>query len=340
MCIRLTIHERKLIKRFRDIYKLSRRKIWEKLWRDHSILYKEYKRNKKRWWHYDPQYAQIRTKQRTYYKKKQTNKIRKNTILENYILDKLQEWRSAETVSWRRNNHDRYIYNENIIISWWSIRKYIDWKYGDYIKYTLLQEKKLQKYKKKAKHWKREWWNIKHRTFIYDRPLTISNPTEYWHFEVDFIESVKWDTAVILVLKDKLTRLSIARKLCNKKSLLVYEELKELIPIHWIKTMTFDNDNWFALHYKLWIPTYFCNTYSSWQKWQVERWNVYYRKFFTKKTELKNISQDDLDIATNYINTLPMKCLNYLSPYEYINKLDIKINNKDYGIVEKSKINL
>ena len=146
MCIRLTIHERKLIKKFRDKEWLSRRKIWEKLWRDHSILHKEYHRNKKRWWHYDPEYAQLRTKQRTYFKKKQTNKIRKNTVLELYILNHLELWKTAECIAWRRNKHDKQKNNQDMTISWLSIRRYINWRYWNYIKYTLLQAKNLKKY--------------------------------------------------------------------------------------------------------------------------------------------------------------------------------------------------
>jgi IS30 family transposase len=90
--------------------------------------------------------------------------------------------------------------------------------------------------------------------------------------------------------------------------------------------MTFDNDNWFARHYALWIPTYFCHTYSSREKWQVENANRGYRKFFPKKTELKNISQKDLDLATDYLNNLPMKCLSYLTPREYIKEFNVNLN--------------
>jgi IS30 family transposase len=106
----------------------------------------------------------------------------------------------------------------------------------------------------------------------------------------------------------------------------VFDALQKIIKDNNIKSMTFDNDNWFAKHYALWIPTYFCHTYSSREKWQIENSNRGYRKFFPKWTILKNISQDDLNEATNYLNNLPMKCLSYLTPYEYINQFIVNLN--------------
>jgi IS30 family transposase len=44
----------------------------------------------------------------------------------------------------------------------------------------------------------------------------------------------------------------------------------------WIKSVTFDNWMEFAKHYLLkniWIKTYFCNPYSSWEKWSIENLN-------------------------------------------------------------------
>lgn len=302
---------------------MSWRKIWYILWRDHSVLSRERKRNKKRWWHYDAEYAWVRAKQRTYWKKKQCKKIRLCNELEGYVYQKLEQWRTAEAVAGRWNNIDRMKYwweKELPTVLWISIRRYINSKYGSYLKYHLKQLKLLKKYKKKAKRGKREWWRIQWRVFINDRPQFIWTKTVRWHCEVDFIVSTQWDSTVLLVIVEKMTRYKRAIKLPSRDSVLVYKCLQKLIDNRGLKSMTFDNDVWFALHYQLSIPTYFCNTYSSWQKWQVERWNRWYRKFFPKKTELKNISQEDIDKASNYVNNYPLKCLGYLTPQEaYMN---------------------
>jgi len=326
MASRLSFYERKRIKYLREIKKDTRREIGIILWRDHSVLSKEYNRNKKRWWHYDPEYANIRTKQRTYWKKKQCKKIRMDNELESYILKKLEIWRTAEKAAGRRNKIDRKICNDRTKTSWISIRRYIDSKFGSYIKYILIQEKKLKKYKKREKRWKRKWGKIKHRIFIDIRPKIIGTKKEIWHFEVDFIESIKWDKTVILTLIDKASRKKFAYKLPDKKSDRVLKILKKIIKKYSVKSMTFDNDNWFAKHYKLWILTYFCHTYSSREKWQVENGNRGYRKFFPKKTKLKNISQKDVDYVTDYLNNLPMKCLSFLTPNEFYEKEISKLN--------------
>lgn len=326
MACRITSRERKRIKTLRENKKLSRRKIGDILWRDHTVLMKEYKRNKKRWWSYDPKYADHKAYVRVHFKKKQCKKIRMNNVLEKYIIEKLEVWWTAEKVAGRWNNIDkgRLVNIENI--SWISIRRYINSRFWSYLKYVLIQEKKLKKYKKRAKRWKRQWGKIKNRIFIDLRPIIIGQKSELWHLEVDFIESVKWDSTVFLVCVDKLSRKKYAVRLPDKKSDRVFNALKKIIKKHDIKSMTFDNDNWFAKHYNLWILTYFCHTYSSREKWQVENANRGYRKFFPKWTILKNISQEDLDLATYYLNNLPMKCLFYLTPYEYINEFIDNLN--------------
>lgn len=317
MACRISSRERKRIKNLRERKKYSRRKIGEILGRDHTVVMKEYKRNKKRWWSYDPEYANHKAYVRVHFKKKQCKKIRMNTVLEKYVMAKLEVWRSAEKVAGRWNNVDRKIFNEIEKITWISIRRYIDSRFWSYLKYTLIQEKKLRKYKKRVKRWKRQWGRIKNRIFIDIRPMIIGQKFESWHLEVDFIESIKGDSTVFLVCVDKTLRKKYAIKLPDKKSDRVFNVLKQIIKDNNIKSMTFDNDNWFAKHYNLWISTYFCHTYSSREKWQVENANRSYRRFFPKWIILKNISQDDLDFATDYLNNLPMKCLSYLTPNEY-----------------------
>jgi len=326
MACRITSRERRRMKNLREKKKYSRRKIADILWRDHTVLMREYKRNRKRWWSYDPKYADHKAYVRAHFKKKQCKKIRMNNVLEKYIIKKLEVGRTAERVAGRWNNVDRKIFNETEVISWISIRRYINSRFWSYLKYVLIQEKKLRKYKKKAKHWKRQWGKIKNRIFIDLRPIIIGLRTEIWHLEVDFIESIKWDSSVLLTCLDKTSRKKYAVRLPDKKSDRVFSALKEIIKDHNIKSMTFDNDNWFARHYNLWIPTYFCHTYSSREKWQVENANRSYRKFFPKKTELKNISQKDLDLATDYLNNLPMKCLSYLTPNEYLEEFISHLN--------------
>ena len=316
---RLTQYDRKIIERLREKWQ-TWREIWAELWKDHSVLSREYKRNKCRWWIYDAKKANQKAKSRTYWKRKKSNKIRWDTIINNYILDKLEQWWSAEAVANRRDFVEKFKYQKTETISWRSIRRYIYGKYWSYIKIHLQWLKMLKKYKKNSQLWSREWWSIKNRVFINNRPDLIWTKNEFWHYECDFIVSCKWDKTVILVLIEKFSRYKIWVLLNNKESLIVKNTLLKLISIHQIKSITFDNDTSFALHYELGIPTYFCHTYSSWEKWQVEKWNVWYRKFLPKWTVLADYNQIDIDEIVERNNSYPLACLEYLTPNEVYNK--------------------
>lgn len=339
MAYRLTLWEKKRISELRKIH-MSWRKIWEILHRDHTVVMREYNRNKKRWWHYDPIYAHLRSKQRKYYKKKQCKTIRLYNVLESYIIHHLKQWRRAETIAGRWNSIDKkesQNLTEEILpsISWSSIRRYLNSKYSSNLKYILEQKKLLKHYKKKAEHGKREWWRIKFRVFINDRPIVVWNKQEWWHCEADFIESIRDDSSVILTIIEKVSRERRAIKLPNKNSEIVLQCLQDMVNTQWFKSITFDNDTSFALHYKLSIPTYFCHTYSSREKWQVERWNRWYRKFFPKKTEIKNLSQGEIDRASRYLNDYPLKCLDYKTPSEVYNIVkDSKVKGKINIVVQ------
>ena len=319
MASRLIKSERVRLKELRDTEKRTWRDIWFILSRAHTTVMREYNNNKKRWWHYDPDYAEQKAYKRKHDKKKQCKKIRMNNPLEDYIREQLTLWRSAECVAGRRNKLKRYEYEyfRDLTISWSSVRRFIHSKFAYDLKYVLVEEKLLKKHKKKAKRRKRKWWNIVGRTFVDARPTLISNKEEVGHGEVDFIVSQKGDSSVLLVIIDMLTKERYAYRLPNRKSKWVATILRQAAIDHWLKSYTVDNDLWFARHEDMWIPVYFCHTYSSREKWLVERANRWYRKYFPKKSLLKNISQEDVDEVTSHLNNLPMKCLGYLTPNEY-----------------------
>lgn len=316
MASRLTKQQRDEICYLRFEQKYSRREIWKIMWVDFTVLYKEVKRNRTRGWRYNPTIAESKTYYRKHYKKKESKKIRTNDTLENYIIKNLKKWRSPETVAWRRSFVDWSTYNEFTKISWISIRRYIESKYWLATKDFLKANGFYKKRRSKAPRNKREWGKVQHRTFIDKRPEFISKPTNLWHFECDFILWKKWEKDVIMTLIDKFSRFKVAVKLDNKESKNVYNHLLDLIKKLDIKSITFDNDTSFALHYKLGIETYFCHTYSSREKWQIEKWNVWYREFYPKWQSLKQVHQKELDWVSDELNDRPMACLWYYKPIE------------------------
>jgi IS30 family transposase len=240
-------------------------------------------------------------------KPQNTKKMRVFTELEYLVRKLLREWRSPEITALR------LMFEYKLCLSGSTIRRYIQSQFGYDIKMHMLEKRLLQKYRKRNKE---KWSRIQHRVSIDARPLCVSSPRTTWHYEVDFIESIKWDKTAILRLIDKYSRRRIAIKLPHKWAKLVKRHLKRCIKKYGIKTMTFDNDLSFWLHWKLGIDTYFCHPYSSREKWLVERSNRQYRKPRPKKTKLKNISQHDIDLYTDNLNHRPMKCLRGRTPFE------------------------
>ena len=288
------------------IAKKTIRWIAQQLQRSPSTISREIKRNKvKKEYNWDK--ADHKAYQRRWRVQKCTKKIRWYSQLEYLIRNKLKEWRSAEVVSMR------LMYEYKISIAWITIRRYIESRFWYDIKEYLLDGKHLRKYKK---HKQPKWSRILHRVNIDMRPLHILNPWAIWHYECDFIESLKGDKTVILRLIDRYSRIRIAVKLGDKSAQTVRNALLALIKEYNIQSIVFDNDLSFALHRQLWIDTYFCNPYSSREKWLVEWSNREYRKPRPKKTALKNISQNDLDKYTYYLNNRPMKCLHWKSAHE------------------------
>ena len=320
----LSLREREKIED-RLIANKSIRWISKNLKRSPSTISRELKRNRTRWviW-YDSNKAKIKAYQRRRRVKKDTKKIRWISKLEYIVRNYLKKWRSPEMISMRIEEEYKYK------LSWITIRRYINSKFAYDIKQYLLKEWHLKKYRKNKTI---KWTRIINRIAIDMRPLYISNPWEIWHYECDFIESVKWDKTVILRLIDKYSRRRIAIKLENKWSILVRDTIKEYIKKYNIKSITFDNDLSFGLHRELWIETYFCNPYSSREKWLVERSNAEYRKPRPKKTILKNISQSNLDIYTEYLNNRPMKCLNWKSAYEVNFKVNVNYLPIDFYVL-------
>ena len=157
----------------------------------------------------------------------------------------------------------------------------------------------------------------KNKVPIEDRPLQINDRSEQWHYEADLIVSKKWFKWALLTLIDRKTRLPRVFKLKNKESENIMNLIAWVKDEIWIKTITFDNWMEFAKHYllnKIWIGTYFCNPYSSWEKWSIENLNKLIRRFFPKWTIFDDISDEKIRSVCNILADTPREILGFKSP--------------------------
>ena len=63
-----------------------------------------------------------------------------------------------------------------------------------------------------------------------------------------------------------------------------------------------------------------CDPYSPWQRGTNENTNGLLRQFFPKGTSFANVSDDDLQRVVDLINNRPRKRLNFLTPFEVLQK--------------------
>ena len=96
------------------------------------------------------------------------------------------------------------------------------------------------------------------------------------------------------------------------------------IPEKLKKSFTVDNGKEFAAHKALTQATgmkvFFCDPYSPRQRGTNENTNGLLRQFFPKGTSFADVSDDDLQRVVNLINNRPRKRLNFLTPFEVLQK--------------------
>ena len=69
------------------------------------------------------------------------------------------------------------------------------------------------------------------------------------------------------------------------------------------------------------MPVYACDPYHSWEKGTVENTIGRVRRFLPKGKSVDGVSQRKLDRIEETMNNTPRKCLAYLTPNEYLEKI-------------------
>ena len=312
----------------------SKKEIAQHLWKHPGSISREISRNsvQKRWSNkreYLAVEAEIKCYQRCWRSKIQSMKINMNSGLKRFIIEQLQRTDiipSPKVIAalWKQEQRWK-------VWEWWENKKTVtishtsiySWlKTWDGNKYKQFLAHSFKGYNTKRQKWKL-WmkWKIKNRVGIEERPEIINERWEVGHFEADLIVSSKWKKweethkSVLLTLTDRKSRLPRMYKLKNKESKPIMEIIQSLQEELWIKSVTFDNGMEFAKHYLLkWIQTYFCNPYSSWEKWSIENLNKIIRRFFPKGTNFDEVPDKKIRSICDIIANTPREILDFLSP--------------------------
>lgn len=248
---------------------------------------------------------------------------RKHTVFDQRMIDfvvthlKAGKW-SPELIciegrKWRK----KFISHEWIYQWIWKMKFSMAEKDKPYqLLYKLLRHAN-RKWKRGRK--KRMRGNIIARQWIDKRPGVVEKRERSGDLEADIVLGKNRQPGLLVVL-DRRSRYVWIRKLLNKDAGNVMSKLERLCgSIANIKTITFDNDQSFAEHYRLHrlgIDTFFTHPYSSQEKGSVENRIGLIRMFFPKKTDFTRINEKQVLHVQNLLNHRPMKMFNYRSPYQ------------------------
>lgn len=163
---------------------------------------------------------------------------------------------------------------------------------------------------------------VPNRVMIDQRPAEAEARIEPGHWEADTAVS-RQSKAAIAVVHERTSRYTkltlIESKSAQNMQDAVVGSLTAL-PENLRKSITYDNGTENASHEainaKLKTTSYFCLPYHSWEKGGVENSIGLIRRFYPKKTNWALLTQKELGIIENWLNTRPKKCLGFRTPQE------------------------
>jgi IS30 family transposase len=299
---------------------------------DQGSISREIKRNRRRrhkngrtyYGRYQATIAGNKSYVRRKYSKYQGKKINENEELEKYIIAGLKSFCNPDEISGRMKEENLPFYASKTAIYEWL---YSEWGQR-YCRY--LPSKQYAK-KKRRKHPKGKRQIIPNRIGIEMRPIEINNNSAYGHCEADTIVSGKKTAskaALAVVCQMKSKYLGI-QKISSMKPAAFKQAIWKIKKRQTILSLTMDNGLENREHEQFGVPTYFCDTYSSWQKPKVENSNGTIRRFFPKGCDINDYSDEYVRMVEDILNNKPRRSLGYKTPMEIMLENDLIIKKTE-----------
>lgn len=159
---------------------------------------------------------------------------------------------------------------------------------------------------------------------IDERPSVVDENTEFGHWEIDLVVGSHHKGFLVTVV-ERITKASLIGHSERKDAKSIAAELVRILKPYkdCVKTITADNGKEFAGHKKvakeLEADYYFAHPYSSWERGLNENTNGLIRQYFPKGTDLRKVSQEELDFVMKRLNNRPRKTLNFETPEHLFN---------------------
>lgn len=324
----LTIRERTIIEvRYQD--GLSMREIGREIERDVGTISREIQgkpRKGVRRYRAEVSHKKARKKIE---KRGNTRKIERGEDLKEYVTEKLKLGWSPEQISLRlpldfpksetmRISHEaiyQYIYSQVHRKGHGSVKKGCE----DLRIYLPRKRKRRMKkgFRKTRKMERRE--NL---PSIDNRPSIVERRKRIGDWEDDFMVS-RGSVSCIKSVNERRSGLVFFKKTKDKTAVsgdrALFQKLS-CIPKKYRKTLTRDNGsenkNYEEVEKILELDVFFAHPYHSWERGSNENCNELFRRFFPKKTNFDEISDEEIAYAEYLINTRPRKRFGGLTPAE------------------------
>lgn len=299
----------------------SIRYIASRLGRSHTTVARELKRNCKYGRAYKPSRAQSRA-ERVASRQRHHGPL-KNPLVYVYVREKLRLGWSPETIAGRlpRDHPSDSIHHETIYKYIYSTKK----RRERFVKYlTHSHIKRRQKSGRSVRSVNTPRLSQTTRAIsITTRPIFINSRNSLGHWETDLMEGPRASSQALSVTVERKSRyvsLAIVRNKSASEKTSIMGKVIHSLPLQLKRSMTVDNgtensgcDNWG-------ITTYVCNPYHSWEKGTVENTIGRIRYFIPKATPLELFTDLQIQSLQEKMNNTPRKCLDYLTPKEYLLK--------------------
>jgi transposase, IS30 family len=167
---------------------------------------------------------------------------------------------------------------------------------------------------------------LKNRRTIDQRPAIVEERRRFGDFEIDSIIG-KNKKSALMTINDRLTGRLWIRKLKGRDPKSMADTAIKCLTSFKGKIFTITSDNGFEFAFhkkietKLRINFYFARPYHSWERGANENINGLVRQYFPKGTDFSEVTEKQVGIVENLINSRPRKRLGYYTPMEFINTL-------------------
>lgn len=294
----------------------SLRQIAAALGRSPSTISREVKRNwskkAKRYHHWNANNCYKHRRKKCHRK----NNLTKNSAAFAFVLEKLLLFWSPEIIAgrWNREHDDK--------ISLRSIYRAVRSGAFPGVKPSTHFRRKGKLYANQKKSYTRYF-----DSSIHDREKIADQRGRLGDYEGDTVYG-SVGKGYLITSVDRQSRLTVAAiardktiESTNAAFVEAFSKAKAVPPI----TLTLDNGTEFLgfkdLEQALGVKVYFADAHAPWQRGSNENVNGLIRFFFPRGTDFTKVTDEQLDAVLELINNRPRKCLGYLSPNEFVNKV-------------------